>query len=79
MRFEKVLLVIPPFYNLLGHFHWNYPATGVCSLAAILEQEGFKVAILNTDNDRHRIFSGKESMVRKNIITGDDVIGIVKV
>ena len=45
---QKILLIDPPWYRLLGQQSSAKPL-GLCSLAAILDKEGYEVKVYNTD------------------------------
>ncbi len=60
MRFKKILLIVPPFYRLMGGKN-NWIQLGLGYLASFLNKNGFKAMILNADyEDKDRDLSLKE-------------------
>ena len=60
MRFKKILLIVPPFYRLMGGKN-NWIQLGLGYITAFLNKNGFQAMILNADyEDKDRDLSLKE-------------------
>jgi anaerobic magnesium-protoporphyrin IX monomethyl ester cyclase len=70
MRFQKILLIVPPFYRLMGGKN-NWIQLGLGYIAGTLNQNGYQVKVYNADyEDKERdlslreIFEGYDSYLR---------------
>jgi anaerobic magnesium-protoporphyrin IX monomethyl ester cyclase len=65
-RFKKVLLIVPPFYRLLGS-HNNWLSLGLHYIAAVLNDHGHYVRVYNADASEKVDEANLATLFRENV------------